>query len=115
MNYILCPHCGGNLVVRARSRLFIVLGSLVLVSCVLVYCAAFCSMDENWSEFTPLCHIDPVTPVALVFGLLLLWGGINQAHKDICLKCGYQWEHREHPLNRYRRAPSRLNNRPRVG
>jgi hypothetical protein len=107
MRYILCPRCGGNRVVRARSRLFLVLGSLVLVSCVVVYCctAFCCATDENWSDFMPLCHIDPATPVALVFGLLLLWGGINQAHKVVCVKCGYQWEPREHPLNRYRHAP----------
>jgi hypothetical protein len=106
MGYVVCPNCGGNLVVRARSRLFIVLGSLVLVSCVLAYCVTFCCpMDDNWSGFMPLCHIDPAMPVALVFGLLLIWGGVSQAHKAICLKCGYEWERRDHPLNRYRHSP----------
>ncbi len=103
MIYATCPNCGGHRIIKAPSRLFILLGALVLAASAVVYLASFCCPpDENWSNFAPLCHVDPAFLIGIVFGLLLLWGGLSQIHQGICLQCGHVWEYREHPLNRYR-------------
>ncbi len=93
MNRVYCPQCGGTRVINGKSPLLVILGLLVLVS------GLFCLITSfpgpwlgNWSRFVTLEHEDHAAVIAIIFGLLLLWGGTRHWRDAICTQCGYTWE-----------------------
>ena len=106
MSRVYCPQCGGTRVINGKSPLFVVLGFTVLATGVFCLVASFPGpWMGNWTGFVPLEHEDHAAVIAIIFGMLLVWGGTNHWHDVICIQCGHAWQPR-------RRIESPIQHRP---
>ncbi|MCC7445972.1 MAG: hypothetical protein IT324_01085 [Anaerolineae bacterium] len=106
MSRVYCPQCGGTRVINGKSPLLVALGVLVLAaSVVCLVCACPVPWTGSWNEFIPLDQEDPAAIIAIIFGLLLVWGGTNHWNDVICVQCGHAWQPR-------RRIEPRSQHRP---